>query len=577
MIEARSDPTRWWNGLRFRLVFMMSLALLPIGLIAVMQTRAVSEKVRRNTELALLAEIEQVAYRERLNIQRAFGVADSVAALVGTFQEDPETCSARLMSIMEQSDRFSFLGIIPSSGVMTCSTAGATEQLTSRPRFQQLVGSKERLVRVVPDAPISGGPVINVSIPLFDADKVVGRVSVSIPHSPPVPMSDRSKNDAFKSNALVEVLTFNDTGEILSSLGERDQLTALLPQGLTPANLTEHRARAFSTLDRKGNDRIYTVVPVEADQLYILGIWDAQTGVEEQSGDRLPPILFPALMWLTSLAVVLFAIHRLVSRHVRSLRRQMVRFARDRKVSEKASGSRDMPAELHEIQTSFNNMAYSIIRDEATLEDAVHEKNVLIREIHHRVKNNLQLISSILNMQIRDAQSDETRSVLRRVQDRVLSLATIHRDLYQANSAGRVNVGNLLKEIVQKSVEIGAETATAVRVETDIDDVHLYPDQAVPMSLLAAEAATNAMKYVDAREGTDPWIRVTFKACEDKTCVFRFENSARVNDTAGSTGMGARLINAFAIQLGATIEVESSDEAYTLTVTFTAADFSDEG
>ena len=130
---------------------------------------------------------------------------------------------------------------------------------------------------------------------------------------------------------------------------------------------------------------------------------------------------------------------------------------------------------------------------------------------------------------------------------------------------------------MQKSVEIGAETATAVRVETDIDDVHLYPDQAVPMSLLAAEAATNAMKYVDAREGTAPWIRVAFKACEDKTCVFRFANSARVNDTAGSTGMGARLINAFAIQLGATIEVESSDEAYTLTVTFTAADFSDEG
>ena len=79
------------------------------------------------------------------------------------------------------------------------------------------------------------------------------------------------------------------------------------------------------------------------------------------------------------------------------------------------------------------------------------------------------------------------------------------------------------------------------------------------MSLLAAEAATNAMKYVDAREGTAPWIRVTFKACEDKTCVFRFENSARVNDTAGSTGMGARLINAFAIQLGATIEVPTLD------------------
>merc|ERR1711916_51692 len=79
------DRSRWWNGLRFRLVIMMSVALLPIGLIAVTQTRAVSEEVRRNTELALLAGIEQTAFHERLDIQRAFGVADSVAALSSRF------------------------------------------------------------------------------------------------------------------------------------------------------------------------------------------------------------------------------------------------------------------------------------------------------------------------------------------------------------------------------------------------------------------------------------------------------------------------------------------------------------
>lgn len=577
MTNSGLDRTRWWNGLRFRLAVMMSVALLPIGLIAVMQTRAVSEKVRRNTELALLAGVEQTAFHERLDIQRAFGVADSVAALSGRFLQDPETCSVRLRLIKEQSEKFSFIGIIQPSGLMTCSSVGVPRQSTGGPDFKQLMSSTDRVVRVIPDAPISGTAVINVSIPIVENKQIVGRVSVSIPHSPPVPGEESNKDVIFDADALVELLTFNDAGEVLSALGDRERLQQFLPRGLTPANLTEARARAFSTFDREGRDRIYTVVPIEVGQLYILGIWDAETGIEAQSGDRFPPILFPALMWLTSLAVVLFAIHRMVSRHVRSLRRQMVRFARDRKMSEKASDTKDMPAEFFEMQTSFNTMAYSILQDEATLEDAVREKNVLIREIHHRVKNNLQLISSILNMQIRDAESGETRSVLRRVQDRVLSLATIHRDLYQANSAGMVNVGNLLREIVQKSVEIGAETASAVRVETEIEDILLYPDQAVPMSLLAAEAATNAMKYADAAEGKDPWIKATFKAGDDKTCIFCFANSrAGADKEAESTGMGTRLINAFAIQLGATINVEETEEAYTLTVRFAPADFQEE-
>ena len=99
----------------------------------------------------------------------------------------------------------------------------------------------------------------------------------------------------------------------------------------------------------------------------------------------------------------------------------MDRFAETREFSP-VTGGLVMPSELQALQDNFDRMADNIMQDEAAMENTVREKNVLIKEVHHRVKNNLQLISSIMNMQIRQAKQDETKSALSRLQDRVLSL-----------------------------------------------------------------------------------------------------------------------------------------------------------
>ena len=567
MTPKRQEPSKWWNSLRIRLVVMMSLALLPVGLIAIYQTRAVSEKARRNTELALMALVEQSALEERLAIQRAFGAADGVAAIAIDLASDPVVCSAHMKAVVEQSQRFSFAGILEADGMINCSSTQTVYDFSENDNVRKVLRNPDRLVRINFNAPVSQSSVINVSVPVMQGGSIFGRVSVSIPQS------TLETSREIPREALTDIVTFNDQGNVLTYTGEAGTFNARLPRGLSLVSLIDRRSRAFSSVDRRGHDRIYTVVPIEPHQLYVLAIWDAKKGLAAQTGDRFPPILFPALMWLTSLAVVLFAVHRLVSRHVRNLRRQMVRFAADRTMSDQTVNAWDMPNELFEMQSSFSAMAYSIMQDEANLEDAVREKNVLIREIHHRVKNNLQLISSILNMQIRNSDDPSTRTILRRIQDRVLSLATIHRDLYQASTAGQVNVGSLITEIIEKSVDIGAENADAVKVETEIDPVMLYPDQAVPMSLLAAEATTNAMKYVSAAEGEEPWIRVSLTRGEDNQCVFRFSNSAGGTVEAEGSGLGTKLIQAFAIQLGALTEVEHADGVYTMTVTFEVADF----
>jgi len=104
-----------------------------------------------------------------------------------------------------------------------------------------------------------------------------------------------------------------------------------------------------------------------------------------------------------------------------------------------------------------------------------------------------------MNMQIRSARSDETKSVIASIQERVRSLASIHKDLYQSQNEGRVDAGNLVSGIIDNTFDLGVSSEYDIDLDARIDAVLLYPDQAVPLSLLVAEAATNIMKYVRDR------------------------------------------------------------------------------
>ncbi|MHA6263315.1 sensor histidine kinase [Arenibacterium sp. CAU 1754] len=565
MTKQADPPVKWWNSLRVRLIAIMSLALLPVGLIAIGQTKAVTENAHRKTELSLLAIVENAALEERLSIHRALGAADTIVALYDQF--NTADCSSHMVDIANQSGQFSFAGIVPPDGIVTCSSAGLTYDLSTSPVVQDLLASEKTRVIVNTDAPISKTSVISVSKRIEKDGRFLGVAAVSVPR-----WSIDTEDAEIPDDGLIDLITFDSSGNVFTTKAEAESLDQRLPQDRPIASLTLARAMAFTSANNAGDELIYTVVPIEDNQLYILGIWDARKAMQAQIGNVVSPTLFPALMWITSLLVVMLAIHRLVLRHIRFLRRQMLRFARDRTLPE-TSHADEMPNELRDVQSNFISMAYSIMQDEARLEDSIHEKNVLIREIHHRVKNNLQLISSIVNMHIRNTSDPETQSVLHRIQDRVLSLATIHRDLYQTNNAGLVNVGHLVSEIVQKSAEIGVETPGAVRMETQIEDILLYPDQAVPMSLLASEVVTNAMKHARNAEGQTPWIKAEFLAGENRARIFRVSNSSTGAEESGESGMGSKLINAFAIQLGAAIHVEKTDEQYTVTITFDASDF----
>jgi two-component sensor histidine kinase len=220
-------------------------------------------------------------------------------------------------------------------------------------------------------------------------------------------------------------------------------------------------------------------------------------------------------------------------------------------------------------------MTESVTRGEARLEDSAHQKEVLLREVHHRVKNNLQLISSIMNIQMRRAQSEEAKTLLRGLQDRVISLATIHRELYQTSGLADVRADEMFPDIVRQIIHVSTGAGQPVGLDSDFDDLRLVPDQAVPLSLLLAEALTNALKHSAAAPQDQSRIRVRLKRLGGSQAVLEVTNRSTgpaadlPHADLRSGGVGSQLIAAFASQLGGQLDIGNADGEYNLRLIFT--------
>jgi two-component sensor histidine kinase len=191
-----------------------------------------------------------------------------------------------------------------------------------------------------------------------------------------------------------------------------------------------------------------------------------------------------------------------------------------------------------------------------------------LKEVHHRVKNNLQLISSIMNMQIRQASTPDAKRVLQRLQDRILSLATVHKSLYQNDNLTRVDGGVLMHEIVNQLLSVGLPSGSGITVTQKYEAIQLDPDDAAPLTLLVSEAVTNALKYVAVGQTNKGWIEVNLKYTAPEMALLTVKNSTGHGEVEKGTGLGSRLINAFSRQLNGQFEIIEEPDSYTLSVEF---------
>ncbi len=554
--------------LGFRLAFLLAVALLPLGLIAAIQSSTLSGEVRGHAEETLLGRTRAAASIELTLIQKAQGAAEALSHVVRSLPQTETGCSILMRSLVEGSDAFSFAGYIGSDGMIYCSSLDAPFDFSASPYYAALLADPKPEVNVNPNSSISGNSVLYATHPLIsDSGAIIGFSTIAIQHDTLGPLTTTTRDDG-----QLYLMTFDDDGEVLTSSSGMSNIDQHLPANRALKAFVGSQPLAFTAEAANGEVRTFAIVPLVSERLYALGSWRSDEVWQRGPLSVLPPATVPILMFLVSLAVAMIAAEKLVVQHIRKLTHAITSFAGGSRMVGDLN-LRSAPSEISEAGETFERMADSILRDEAELEDIVHQKEVLLREVHHRVKNNLQLIASIMNMQSRQARTPEARGMIKRLQERVMSLATIHRGLYQTTGVADVRSNELLPDIVRQIVNMASAPGRRFDVTTDFDDIRLTPDQAVPLALLLTEAMTNAMKYAWGAGDAPASLQISLKRHGEAGAVLEIANSVAIHDRTdeigeAGTGFGTKLINAFAQQLAAEIERTETTERYSLSISF---------
>ena len=203
---------------------------------------------------------------------------------------------------------------------------------------------------------------------------------------------------------------------------------------------------------------------------------------------------------------------------------------------------------------------------EARLRRIVSEKSVLIREIHHRVKNNLQVIASLLNLQAESVHDDRDATLFERSSERVISMALVHEQLHQADDLSLIPFREYLNELVGHIHEAAAAERTGIAI--DSDDIHLEIYRAVPCGLIVNELVTNAIQHAYP-DGTDGRIDITFTD-RGNEYVLVVQDQGEGMDQASVKSLGLTLVESLAQQLRATLTV-SIDGGTSVTLTLPAS------
>jgi PAS domain S-box-containing protein len=132
---------------------------------------------------------------------------------------------------------------------------------------------------------------------------------------------------------------------------------------------------------------------------------------------------------------------------------------------------------------------------EEQIRQALKEKETLLREIHHRVKNNMQIISALLKLQMRNAEDAKTRALFRESQNRILSMAMIHEKLYQSEGLHRIDLQDYIDDLAREVFTSFGDLAAGITLETEVHEIALGLDTAIPCGLIIIELLSNALKY----------------------------------------------------------------------------------
>lgn len=262
-------------------------------------------------------------------------------------------------------------------------------------------------------------------------------------------------------------------------------------------------------------------------------------------------LALPLIAFGLALGGVLFVADREVFRWVARLRAGAGDLEHDH-TRRLARAFDEAAPDIRQIAEGLDEMASAIgVRDNA-LSESVIQRDGLLREIHHRVKNNLQVISSLLNLQQRSLTDPAARAAMSDTRQRIAALALIYRAVYEGADLRKVNLADFLEELIGQLIMADTGKRLGIRTELAIDALTIDPDHLAPLALFAVEAITNAKKHGLTEIGGRLGVVFSVRGAEAELAI---TDSGRPGSEAVvvGEGVGRTLMSAFARQLGGAV------------------------
>ncbi len=186
--------------------------------------------------------------------------------------------------------------------------------------------------------------------------------------------------------------------------------------------------------------------------------------------------------------------------------------------------------------------------------------DIVIRELHHRVKNNFQVLLSLFNLQLANVQDESTRALIGANRNRITAMMLIHSGLYFDKDTTRVKIGNYIQTLVENLLLIYELSPERIRIHYDIDEnLDIDVDKSIPLGLLINELVTNALKYAFDAKNRAPTLHIYFHKIAGQYCLRIEDNGPGMDQSESKKSFGLKLTESQARQLKGIIKMSQNN------------------
>jgi two-component sensor histidine kinase len=551
---------RW--SLRSRLVVAVAIALLPLVALSGWYAEREQQRsdMRRAEPVVAAAELVVSRQRELLASSRRMLVAmcaeDTVqlSAKSDATASDINACEAYLRRVLRAfPHEYSSAVVTDAQGVARCSSVPTAIGMAfdDREVFRAVRDTKNFTIGTQVAGRITPNTVIPLALPILQGSDFRGMCSVgiSLPTFADLVTSARTADDIAVSLVDRSGVPIGGSAEAARALPVAPRLAAAIVGG----------QMAFRDVGADGQFYEFRLRPLADTAIYVVAAAPV--------ADGLTPLLavwggfiLVMLAFAAALLAVWLGADRWCVRPMRQIRSFADSVARGDDMALDSKGR--WGPELASIAEGVRAMAAAIASREAELKAGLEQRDHMLREIHHRVKNNLQMISSLLNLQAGEIRSPRIRRFFGDAQNRVLTLSILHRHLYERSSWALVDFQQFISDLVRQiSVGRRGPDRPQPRYQIRAPIMAVGPDIAIPIGLIVTEAISSALnRSLDS--ATAPEIRIE---AADKAGTVELTIEDNGAGGAGSIGpdvrggFGLTLIRGLAMQLGGEAQIAARE------------------